>query len=200
MPVERLDLDRDDEHRVRRRRPFDVDEPIGLLPSSAAALVQALRCTDTPPPRVTKPRMSSPGTGVQHRASLTQTSVDALDARRRRRPATRAVRRSERSDGTRRLGDVLDGALETAELRHELLYDRLSGDVALADGRVQRGDVEPGAGRGRWSAGHRRRAAAAAATPPCASRGSARSCLRRSRPHVARGRTTGGSWFAPGAT
>jgi hypothetical protein len=39
------------------------------------ALVQSVRCTLTPPPRVTKPRMSSPGTGVQHFASLAQTSV-----------------------------------------------------------------------------------------------------------------------------
>src|SRR6185437_10813174 len=46
--------------------------------SSEAALVQVLRCTDTPPPRVTKPRISSPGTGVQHFASLTQTSEAPL--------------------------------------------------------------------------------------------------------------------------
>ena len=41
----------------------------------SAALVQSVRCTLTPPPRVTKPRISSPGTGVQHLASLVQTSV-----------------------------------------------------------------------------------------------------------------------------
>ena len=40
--------------------------------------MQVLRCTDTPPPRVTKPRISSPGTGVQHLASLTQTSEAPL--------------------------------------------------------------------------------------------------------------------------
>src|SRR6476620_2074256 len=37
-------------------------------------LVQSVRCTDTPEPRVTKPRIGSGGTGVQHRASFTQTS------------------------------------------------------------------------------------------------------------------------------
>ncbi len=58
-----------------------------------AALTQSSRCTDTPAPRVTKPRIGSPGTGVQHLASLTSRSVspatsmpesDADDFRRRR--------------------------------------------------------------------------------------------------------------------
>src|SRR5690349_7510891 len=40
---------------------------------SYAALVQSVRCTLTPPPRVTNPRMLSPGTGVQHLASLVNT-------------------------------------------------------------------------------------------------------------------------------
>jgi hypothetical protein len=39
-----------------------------------SAFVQSARCTDTPFPRVTKPMIGSPGTGVQHRASFTQTS------------------------------------------------------------------------------------------------------------------------------
>ncbi len=38
------------------------------------AFVQSARCTETPAPRVTKPRIASPGTGVQHLASLTHTS------------------------------------------------------------------------------------------------------------------------------
>ena len=42
------------------------------------ALVQSRRCTEIPSPRVTKPRISSPGTGVQHRASFTSTSVAPL--------------------------------------------------------------------------------------------------------------------------
>ena len=36
--------------------------------------VQSARCTDTPLPRVTNPTISSPGTGVQHFASLTRMS------------------------------------------------------------------------------------------------------------------------------
>ena len=36
--------------------------------------MQSVRCTDTPLPRVTKPTTSSPGTGVQHFASLTRMS------------------------------------------------------------------------------------------------------------------------------
>ena len=36
--------------------------------------MQSVRCTLTVPPRVMKPRTSSPGTGVQQRASLAWTS------------------------------------------------------------------------------------------------------------------------------
>jgi len=41
---------------------------------SDATFTQSVRCTETPCPRVTKPSTASPGTGVQQRASLTQTS------------------------------------------------------------------------------------------------------------------------------
>ena len=37
------------------------------------ALVQSIRCTETPFSRVTNPRISSPGTGMQQRASFTHT-------------------------------------------------------------------------------------------------------------------------------
>ena len=37
--------------------------------------MQSVRCTETPLPRVTKPMIGSPGTGVQQRASLTHTSA-----------------------------------------------------------------------------------------------------------------------------
>ena len=68
-------------------------------------LAQSPRCTETPAPRVTKPMISSPGTGVQHRASFDQTSVDALDddagvaagVRLRRSGGRRAARASARS-------------------------------------------------------------------------------------------------------
>ena len=53
--------------------PLDLDEPVGLA-DEAAALAQSARWTDTPRPRVTKPMISSPGTGVQHRDSRTITS------------------------------------------------------------------------------------------------------------------------------
>ena len=46
--------------------------------SRLAALVQLRRCTETPPPLVTKPRIGSGGTGVQHLASLTHTSSTPL--------------------------------------------------------------------------------------------------------------------------
>ena len=42
--------------------------------SRARRFTQSCRCTETPLPRVTKPLIASPGTGVQHFASLTQTS------------------------------------------------------------------------------------------------------------------------------
>ncbi len=37
-------------------------------------MAQSVRWTETPEPRVTKPMMASPGTGVQQRANFTQTS------------------------------------------------------------------------------------------------------------------------------
>src|SRR3954466_10115399 len=45
---------------------------------SDTAFTQSARCTDTPLPRVTKPTMLSPGTGVQQRASFTQMSEAPL--------------------------------------------------------------------------------------------------------------------------
>ena len=45
---------------------------------SPGTLTQSERCTETPAPRVTNPTISSPGTGVQQRASLTHTSAAPL--------------------------------------------------------------------------------------------------------------------------
>jgi len=42
-------------------------------------LAQSARCTLTPRPRVTKPTIWSPGTGVQQRDRRTMTIVEALD-------------------------------------------------------------------------------------------------------------------------
>ena len=41
-------------------------------------MTQSARWTETPLPRVTKPMIGSPGTGVQQRASLTHTSSTPL--------------------------------------------------------------------------------------------------------------------------
>ena len=56
---------------------------------SFAAFVQSVRWTLTPPPRVTKPKISSPGTGVQHLASLAIMSAEPAT----RTPAPSARRR-----------------------------------------------------------------------------------------------------------
>ena len=53
---------------------LDLDQPLGLA-RRFAALTQSVRCTETPEPWVTKPMISSPGTGVQHLASLTSRSL-----------------------------------------------------------------------------------------------------------------------------
>lgn len=45
---------------------------------SESTLTQSARWTETPLPRVTNPMIGSPGTGVQQRASLTQTSSTPL--------------------------------------------------------------------------------------------------------------------------
>ena len=44
----------------------------------SAAFGQSARCTDTPRPRVTNPRISSPGTGLQQRDRRTSTSSTPL--------------------------------------------------------------------------------------------------------------------------
>src|SRR5215469_3831936 len=61
------------DHRTATRRS-------GSESSRCRRLVQSARCTDTPWPRVTKPVISSPGTGVQQRDSLAQLADDGLGA------------------------------------------------------------------------------------------------------------------------
>ena len=60
-------------------RPAHVDQPLALESGRWARFTQSARCTDTPWPRVTKPMISSPGTGVQHRDSRTHTSGAPVD-------------------------------------------------------------------------------------------------------------------------
>ena len=94
VAVQRLDLELHEEHAgapTAPTRPRSM--PVRLAVSSDSALVQSVRCTETPLPRVTKPMIGSPGTGVQHRASLTQ---HVGRARRRRRPGRRLRRRGAR--------------------------------------------------------------------------------------------------------
>jgi hypothetical protein len=59
---------------TRNTDPGDTDQATSTSRSErfcrSEALVQSVRCTEMPPPRVTNPRISSPGTGVQQRASL----------------------------------------------------------------------------------------------------------------------------------
>jgi hypothetical protein len=70
LAVQRLDLDGDLEGARRLDGPVDRDEPVGL--ALQVPDVGAVGPVDeTPRPRVTKPTISSPGTGVQHRASCT---------------------------------------------------------------------------------------------------------------------------------
>ena len=77
VAVERLDLELHEEDRLRTSAPTRPRSIRSGWASRDSALVQSVRCTDTPLPRVTKPMIGSPGTGVQHLASLTQTSSDA---------------------------------------------------------------------------------------------------------------------------
>ena len=99
--------------------------------------MQSERCTLTPAPRVTNPTMSSPGTGVQHLASLTQMSSTPLTMTpgspvRTRRCVDPGRATSARSSSLARLA--------THRL-HEPLDDGRGGHLALADRGVQRRDV-----------------------------------------------------------
>ena len=157
----------DEEHDCWRGRPLDLDEPLGLLRAATRRWCSRARCTETPLPRVTKPMIGSPGTGVQHLASLTQTSATPLTttpgsplAGRRARLVRVGVVASARSSA---------GALLAAErLRPAGCTTVCAADVALADRGVERGDV----GVAQLA---RRRSISAS---PVISRCSGRPCLR----------------------
>ena len=102
---------------------------------SASAFAQSVRCTDTPRPRVTKPMISSPGTGVQHRDKPHHDVVEALDVHADGAAplGTRRARRAVRGD--RQL------LLAAEQLALDALRDGLRADVTLADRGVQRVDV-----------------------------------------------------------
>ena len=82
-------------------------------------LLQSPRCTETPLPRVTKPMIGSPGTGVQHLASLTQTSLSTPLTTTPGSPRARPGQAGRRGG----LGEVLLGALLAAEGLDEALDD-----------------------------------------------------------------------------
>ena len=113
-----------------------------------STFAQSARCTETPAPRVTQPMISSPGTGVQQRASFDSTSVAPLTMT----PASpRAVRlRRSRVAGSRTpSAELLSRALLAAVRLDQTPYDGLCGDVALADGGIQAGDVRGSAASSR---------------------------------------------------
>src|SRR5579875_1451034 len=94
-----------------------------------ARFAQSVRCTDTPWPWVTKPVISSPGTGVQQRDSRTHTSGA---------PVTSTP---ESPLALVRGGEVFLRAREPADRLDQLLHHRLGAHLALAHRRVQRRDV-----------------------------------------------------------
>src|SRR4051794_6065086 len=133
--------------------------------SSDSALVQSARWTETPLPRVTKPMMGSPGTGVQQRANLTHTSAVPTTtppgSPLRRRIARRAAGGelgphgrgaddhgagvaaggAHRRGGAGRLRQVLAGALLAAHGLDQPADGVLRGHVALTNRGVERRDV-----------------------------------------------------------
>ena len=94
--VERHHLDPGDEGRARCSSPSHSTS-ISRAACSAisdTALAQSARCTLTPRPRVTKPMISSPGTGVQQfaRRTSTSSSPSTCTPTRDRPPSARARR------------------------------------------------------------------------------------------------------------
>ena len=108
---------------------------------SDAAFVQSRRCTETPPPLVTKPRIASGGTGVQRFGELDPDvrgppHDDAGVA------AHRGLRTHSAASDLHALGEVLlRPALAAVQDLDDAAYDGLGAQVALADGGVERGDV-----------------------------------------------------------
>ncbi len=108
--------------------------------ASDTALAQSARCTDTPRPRVTKPMISSPGTGVQHRDSRTMTSS---------RPSTCTPAAPVRVAGplaarlAHRDGQLLlTGGIDVLQVLAHSLDHRLGRHVVLADRGAERVEVD----------------------------------------------------------
>ena len=99
---------------------------------SDTAFAQSARCTDTPRPRVTKPTISSPGTGVQHRDRRTITSSRPSTWMPRVVGALALPRRAD-GDGQLLLGLLLALAQDAADP----LGDRRARDMVVADRDVE---------------------------------------------------------------
>src|ERR1700733_1320756 len=98
---------------------------------------QSARCTDTPCPCVTNPGIGSPGTGVQHRDSRTQTSAAPSTST----PESPGVLGRGAPAGARPAGDVHLPAADPARRPDQLVDDRLGTDLALADRGIQPGQI-----------------------------------------------------------
>ena len=140
IAVESLNLNGHQERALGVGRPLHRDQTFRLRACRfgrvAAVECGAPRCPD---PRVTKPKMSSPGTGVQHFASLTSRSLAPITRipqsiaplLRRRRPVTT---RSSLISSATRLVAALDGDQPDSPRT-------AAPTVAFADRGVQRRDI-----------------------------------------------------------
>ena len=135
--VQGLDLDGDQEDRGLGRRPLDFEDPLGLL--GQRVHVHAVRPVHRDAAATGDEADDGvAGDGRTAAGQLDPDVVDALDDHTRV-GVLAALAAAPR--GRRRLGDVLVGGLLAAERLHQLLDDALGRDMALADRRVQRGDV-----------------------------------------------------------
>ncbi|MCO5556192.1 hypothetical protein L7F22_009736 [Adiantum nelumboides] len=140
VPVERLDLDGDQEHRLRRHRPRDVDEPFlrGEVPGvGAVGAVHAdpAAAGDEAEDLVARHGGAAAGElDVEVAEGLPVLAADD-DAGVPGRPALADRRRGGP------LGELLLGVLLAAEPRDQALHDVLGAGLVLADGGVERGDV-----------------------------------------------------------
>ncbi len=134
--VQRLDLDGDQEDRRLGGRPLDVQDPLRLpgqrvdVDAVGAVHRDAVAAGDEADDGVARHRRTTAGQLDPH-------IVDALDDHTRIGAGTALGPRPDRGG----LGDVLGGLVLPAERLHQLLDDALRGDMALADGGVEGGDV-----------------------------------------------------------
>ena len=194
--VERDDLDAGPEHVLPAASPShstSISRAAWSLISDTA-LAQSARCTVTPRPRVTKPMISSPGTGVQH----------ATAARARRRGPRRGCRpRCGRGAIALRLQhdgrELLVRRRRCGTPRRPSARSICADDVVLADRGQQRVEIGVAAARLDLRGEH---LAVQSAAPAGPRGGTPSSAPRAGLDHVdaaLAARTTGGSCCAPAA-